>query len=312
MAKKPDLVITDASLVNLVRAIGDSEVFEPNYQVVAPWQSPPTGRSFPQNKMFQVAPGDGIDPTPLGKLKGVVERGRAGNFDRPSTPVACFVPERGGDPIKINPREDQKYIERLYEILGLKKGGVRDPRYAHLGDADLDLLRHFVARCSSAFWLDETPHTQVKCFEHDIELTGKVPRQAPYRLKGQDAEGLDKCIQEDVKRGQLIEGDGSEEITSPGFVVWHPKLRMVVDYRKLNAKTSRFVFLIPRGDDQKTKVAQAWYITMLDAVWGFNHIRNTKRARKALAMITMSGIYLPICLPFGPLNGPEVFQRMMH
>ena len=51
---------------------------------------------------------------------------------------------------------------------------------------------------------------------------------------------------------------------------------------------------------------------MNDAVWGFNRIRNTKRAQRALAMISLTGVYLPVCLPFGPKNGPEVFQRMMH
>ena len=141
----------------------------------------------------------------------------------------------------------------------------------------------------------------MKCFEHDINPTGTMARQQPYRLKGPDQTALEKCVQEDLKRGQLIEGDGTEEATSPGFVVWKPKLRMVVDYRKVNSKTARFVFLIPRGDDQKAKVAMAYLISMLDAVWGFNHIRNTKRARKLLAMITCTGVYLPGCLPFGPL-----------
>ena len=87
---------------------------------------------------------------------------------------------------------------------------------------------------------------------------------------------------------------------------------MVVDYRKVNSRIVRSTFLIPRGDDQKQKVAAAHLISMLDAVSGFNHVPNTRRARKALAMITLSGVYLPVCLPFGPLNGPEDFQRLMH
>ena len=103
--------------------------------------------------------------------------------------------------------------------------------------------------------------------------------------EGEDAKDLEKCIQDDVSRGQLIPGTGDEEWTSPGFVVRHPKLRMVVDYRRVNSKTRRAYFLIPRGDDQKAQVSKAWLISLLDAVWGFNHIRNTKRARKILAMI---------------------------
>ncbi len=87
---------------------------------------------------------------------------------------------------------------------------------------------------------------------------------------------------------------------------------MVVDYRKVNSRTARSTFIIPRGDDQKQKVAAARLISVLDAVSGFNHVPNTCRARKALAMVALSGVYLSVCLPFGPLNGPEDFQRLMY
>ena len=176
----------------------------------------------------------------------------------------------------------------------------KEERFAHLSSHDVEVLVTFAKRCSAAFWLEGTPHTVVKCFEHDIEIEGTPVRQAPYRLKGEGSKDLEKCIADDLARGQLIPGTGDEEWTSPGYVVRVPKLRMVVDYRKVNAKTRRSWFLIPRGDDQKAQVARAWLISLLDAVWGFNHIRNTKRARKVLAMISLSGVYLPVCLPFGP------------
>ena len=51
---------------------------------------------------------------------------------------------------------------------------------------------------------------------------------------------------------------------------------------------------------------------MLDAVSGSNHIRNTRGAGKRLAMVSMTGVCLTICLPLGLLNGPGDFQRMMH
>ena len=50
---------------------------------------------------------------------------------------------------------------------------------------------------------------------------------------------------------------------------------MVVDYRRLNQTTKRSFFLVPRGDDANNRVAQAWFVSLLDAVWCFNHVRNT-------------------------------------
>ena len=65
--------------------------------------------------------------------------------------------------------------------------------------------------------------------------------------------------------------------------------------------------LIPHGDDQKGEVSKAWFITMLDAVWGFNHKRNSRRAMKRLAFVSMTGVYLPVCLPFG--KRPRIFPK---
>ena len=45
----------------------------------------------------------------------------------------------------------------------------------------------------------------------------------------------------------------------------------------------------------------------VDAVKGFNHIVNTDRARRLLAILARSGQFLPRRLTFGPHNGPEDF-----
>ena len=54
-------------------------------------------------------------------------------------------------------------------------------------------------------------------------------------------------------------------------------------------------------------VGSVWY-SFVDAVSGFNQIRNTKRAREVLAIVARSGKYLPIGLTLGPVNGPDDFN----
>jgi len=235
-----------------------------------------------------------------------------GELLMPTMDVKCYVPLAGQSVVVEDPRVTEAYKQNLLKVLGLHDGASSSEKFGHLTEVDRGLLREAMKRCSGAFWTEGTPRTTLKCFEHDVEVTGAPVRQAPYRLKGQDQEALERCIEEDVRVGQLVPGEGDEQWLSPAFVVRYPKVRMVVDYRKVNSRTVRSTFLIPRGDDQKQRVASAHLITMLDAVSGFNHVPNTRRARKALAMVTLSGVYLPVCLPFGPLNGPEVFQRLMH
>ena len=49
------------------------------------------------------------------------------------------------------------------------------------------------------------------------------------------------------------------------------------------------------------------YCTFVDACKGFNQVANTRRAREMLSILARSGQYLPVCLTFGPTNGPEDF-----
>jgi len=51
--------------------------------------------------------------------------------------------------------------------------------------------------------------------------------------------------------------------------------------------------------------------SLFDAVSGLNQVRNTLRAKRVLAVLTASGCYLPECLPFGPMHGPEDFARVV-
>ena len=84
-----------------------------------------------------------------------------------------------------------------------------------------------------------------------------------------------------------------------------------MDYRRVNARTLRAVYFVRRSDDIKSEVAGSVYVTFFDAVTGCNHLVNTPRARQMLAIIARSGQFLPICLTFGPVNGPEDFSYVV-
>ena len=55
------------------------------------------------------------------------------------------------------------------------------------------------------------------------------------------------------------------------------------------------------------EVAGSMWMSMVDACKGFNQVANTRRARDMLARLARNGQYLPVCLTFGPTNGPEDF-----
>ena len=89
------------------------------------------------------------------------------------------------------------------------------------------------------------------------------------------------------------------------------KRRLVVDYRRVNQRTLRSVYFVRRASDVVADAMGSVFMTLLDAVTGFNQIVNTLRARQMLAILARTGQFLPKCLTFGPHNGPEDFAYVV-
>ena len=74
------------------------------------------------------------------------------------------------------------------------------------------------------------------------------------------------------------------------------KRRLVVDYRRVNARVKRSTYYCRRSTYVlAAAVGSVWY-TFVDAVSGFNQIRNTKRAREVLAIVARSGMISTLLL----------------
>ena len=126
-------------------------------------------------------------------------------------------------------------------------------------------------------------------------------------MKGEAADWSGAQVAKDRRRGQLVAGESPWG--SPAFRVQGKKPRVVVDYRKANTLTVRAVFLMPTTDGTKSRVMGRRWFSSGDGVSGFNQICNTEFAKLCLAVIAMSGKWLPQSLVFGPQNGPEDFGR---
>jgi len=58
------------------------------------------------------------------------------------------------------------------------------------------------------------------------------------------------------------------------------KLRLVQDYRVLNAMTVKNKYLLPLIPELIAKLCGAKYFTKLDVHWGFNNVRIKKKKKK--------------------------------
>ena len=131
-------------------------------------------------------------------------------------------------------------------------------------------------------------------------------------VQEEEADWVDAQLQSEVQSGQLVRGNS--EWASPPFATKEfaehrrqRKRRVVVDYRRVNGRILRAVYYVRSADGVVQEVAGSAWMSFVDACKGFNQVANTLRARKMLAILARSGQYLPVCLTFGPTNGPEDF-----
>jgi hypothetical protein len=171
-----------------------------------------------------------------------------------------------GETLHENPRIQQEYKDRCAESAGVGEvfDSARYPQFEH--EADRLLLRWAVRRVSGCIWLEDSPRTYVRGFKHRLITRGPPIRMGLHRLSRSDTEWVEKAIQEDVARGQLVKG--VSEWGFPAFPTKESaphkairrKRRMVVDYRALNRVTVKRIFIIPNSDHIKCSVAGSlWF-----------------------------------------------------
>jgi hypothetical protein len=145
--------------------------------------------------------------------------------------------------------------------------------------------RDVIGRKAGAFWIEGEPRTALRYLLHDTIPTGPPCRTPPHRLKGEEADWVDGQLQQDVLNGHLIRGNS--EWASPPFATKQfaehrrqRKRRVVVDYRRVNARILRAVYFVRSANGVVHEVSGSQWLSLVDACKGFNPVANTRRARK--------------------------------
>ncbi|KAF8748606.1 hypothetical protein RHS01_10699 [Rhizoctonia solani] len=146
-----------------------------------------------------------------------------------------------------------------------------------------------------------------------IELTEEGPLNSPlYSMTDAESATLKDWLRDELKAGKIRPSKSS--ISSP--VMFVPKKDgsrcLVVDYRRLNNRTKKNVYPLPRPDDLMAQLRGAKVFTKLDLRWGYNNVQVKEGDEWKTAFRTKYGLYKSLVMTFGLTNAPAAFQHFMN
>ncbi|CAM4836395.1 unnamed protein product [Rotaria magnacalcarata] len=149
--------------------------------------------------------------------------------------------------------------------------------------------------------------------QHRISTGDHPPiNSIPYKCSLQQQQALKNIINQ-MERSNLIR-PSSSPWSFPVILIKKKSgdYRFVVDYRKLNAITTKDSFPIPTIESTLQQLAGNSYFSKLDLRSGYFQIPISENDKPKTAFITTFGLWEFNVLPMGLTNAPPSFQRIMY
>ena len=183
-----------------------------------------------------------------------------------------------------------------------------------LSPEELSKVKELLLKWKSLFSLGDTDLGRTNRVEHKINLSDPLPFKERHRRIPPHLYDEVKHHIQDMLDAQVIR-ESESPFASPVVLVRKKdgKLRFCVDYRKLNSRTIKDSHPLPRIDETLDSLAGARYFSSLDLKAGYWQVEVADSDKPKTAFTAGPlGFYEFNTMPFGLVNAPATFQRLMQ
>lgn len=217
--------------------------------------------------------------------------------------------------IMENSRSDESRINalKITEMKGTAPLLKEVTTLKHLTSEQKNRLIDLIQRNSSCF--SESPDDLGECtrVEHCIEVDQNTPQQQTYYKIPM---GLEEEVNAEIERWHKsgIIRESNSSWNSPLVVVRKPsgKIRLCVDYRKLNAVTIKPTFHIPDSAELFDCLGGATWFSSIDLSNAYHQCPLRESDKYLTAFTTKKGRFEFNRMPFGLSGAPFTFQKLMN
>ena len=228
-----------------------------------------------------------------------------------------------GTPAKDSPQEPSPESEENPPSDPIPRAKLTESQMAELHEK-LELEKHtegwseqlkrIMDEYGFLFALDSLDLGKTDVVKHHIELSDYTPIKDRYRqIPPHQYDEVHKHLQEMLAVGAIRKSNSPW--ASPVVLVQKKdgSLRFCIDLRKLNSRTIKDVYSLPRIEDALDSLDGACLFTSLDLKSGYWQVELDEESIPLTAFtVGPLGFYDCVRMPFGLTNAPATFQRLMQ